>query len=110
MPCDQQLADRVRDWIRTRTGFEEKRLFGGIGFLLYGNLCAAVWQNALILRIGKDAWKSYLDQDHTTEFDLTGRSMTGWVMVEPDGLESREQLDAHLTAAYAFTRTLPPKS
>ncbi len=109
MAYDKHVAERIRQWIGHRRGFEEKAMFGGIGFLLNGHMCIGIWKDSLVLRVGKEAWESYLEQDDVAEFDITGRSMTGWVLVAPDGFDSAEQLDRHLTAAYEFVKTLPPK-
>lgn len=109
MAYDQHVAERIRHWIDRRRGFEEKAMFGGIGFLLNGNMCIGIWKDSLVLRVGKDAWESYLEQEFVAEFDITGRSMTGWVLVEPDGFDTESQLDEHLSAALQFVRTLPAK-
>ena len=84
-------------------------MFGGVGFLLDGNMCVGVWQNSLIARIGLDAYDAALDEPHVVEFDITGRPMRGWVMVEPDGLENDESLRDWLNRAIAFVQTLPRK-
>lgn len=109
MAYDRNVAERIRLWIDRRRGFEEKAMFGGIGFLLNGNMCIGIWKDSLVLRVGKDAWESYLEQDDVGEFDITGRSMTGWVLVAPDGFDSADDLDRHLSAALEFVRTLPAK-
>lgn len=109
MAYDKHVAERIGQWIGRKRGFEEKAMFGGIGFLLNGNMCFGVWKESIVLRIGKEAWESYLEQEYVSEFDITGRSMTGWVLVEPDGFDSEAQLAEHLSAAVQFVRTLPPK-
>lgn len=109
MAYDKHVAERIRQWVGRKRGFEEKAMFGGIGFLLQGNMCIGVWKDSIVLRIGKVVWESYLEQDYVGEFDITGRSMTGWVLVEPDGFDTEAQLDDHLTVAMEFVQTLPPK-
>jgi TfoX/Sxy family transcriptional regulator of competence genes len=109
MPYSQALAERVRFCLRGERGLAEKRLFGGIGFLLRGNLLAAVWQTSLIVRLGPEQAAAALEQPHVGEFDVTGRPMRGWVMVDPDGLESDRQLAAWLAQGLAFVETLPAK-
>ena len=74
MAYDALAAERVRSWIGRKRGFEEKSMFGGIGFLLNGNMCMGIWKESLVLRIGTNAWESYLEQDDVGEFDITGRS------------------------------------
>ena len=75
-----------------RPGIAEKKMFGGIAFLLNGNMLVAVWQDSLIVRLGFQENGSYRSR-HVRPFDVTGRPMRGWIMVEPDGTESDRQLD-----------------
>jgi hypothetical protein len=109
MAYDKYVAERIRQWVGRKRGFEEKAMFGGIGFLLNGNMCVGVWKDSIVLRVGKEVWQSCLEQDYVAEFDITGRSMTGWVLVGPDGFDTEVQLDEHLSVAVNFVRTLPPK-
>ncbi len=109
MVYSESLAERVRLALGARAGLTEKRMFGGIGFLLHGNLCVCVWQQMLIARLGLTQAEPALQREHVREFDVTGRPMKGWVMIEPDGLESARQLDEWLQLALAFVVTLPRK-
>lgn len=109
MAYDQTVAERIRHWIGRKRGFEEKAMFGGIGFFLNGNMCIGIWKDSIVLRVGREAWEAYLERDFVAEFDITGRSMTGWVLVKPDGFDTEQQLDAHLAAAHQFVQTLPAK-
>jgi hypothetical protein len=110
MAYSQALAERVRQVLRTDRRVAEKKLFGGIGFLLGGNLLVAVWQQSLIVRLGPQQAAAALRQEYVREFDVTGRPMQGWVMVEPDGLDSDRQLSAWIERALEFVETLPAKS
>jgi hypothetical protein len=110
MPFDESLAARVRPLLGSRRGFSEKKMFGGVGFLLNGNMCVAVWKEFLIVRTGPDAYEAALAEPAVREFDITGRSMTGWVMVEPDGLESDRQLSEWVQRAVDFVEGLPKKA
>ena len=92
-----------------RRGIVEKKMFGGVGFLLQGNMCVGIWKDSLIVRLDPDEIASALDEPHVVELDITGRPMKGWVMVEPDGIESDEQLSAWIARAIEFVRALPPK-
>ena len=74
-----------------------------------GNLLVGVWKDSLIARIGKDAYNAALLEEHVSEFDITGRAMKGWVMVEPDGIDSDHQLNHWIDQATQFVRTLPIK-
>jgi TfoX/Sxy family transcriptional regulator of competence genes len=88
---------------------EEKKMFGGIGFLVNGNMACGVHKNFLIVRVGpeKHAWA--LAQPHTRPFDMTGRPMAGWIMVEPSGCATENALKAWLELGLAFTHSLPDK-
>lgn len=110
MPFDSALADRVRPLLRKLAGFEEKAMFGGVAFLLHGHLCSAVWEELLILRVGADCAETLLRERHFRPFDVTGRPMTGWVMAEPEAVETRDNLERCVDLAVDFVTTLPPKS
>jgi hypothetical protein len=109
MPYNEQTANRVRPLMRRRKGFEEKKMFGGVGFLLNGNMCCGAWKEFLVLRVGREIYEDALSQRHAKEFDITGRSMTGWVMIEPAGFESVDDLKGWVSLVVEFTRSLPTK-
>jgi TfoX/Sxy family transcriptional regulator of competence genes len=109
MAFSESLAARIRDDLMRTRGIEEKRMFGGIGFLMNGNILVGVWKESLIVRLGPDAYADTLLEPHVREFDITGRPMTGWVLVDPDGLEEDESLRDWIRQATAFVRTLPAK-
>lgn len=109
MPYSEALTRRVRDAFGKRRELTEKKMFGGVGFLLHGNMCVGVWQNSLIARVGLECYDEALGEPHVVEFDITGRPMKGWVMVEPDGLENDEQLASWIERSVAFVKTLPKK-
>ena len=67
-------------------------MFGGVGFLLNGNMLVGVWKDSLIVRLGPDQGEEALLEPHVKEFDITGRPMKGWVLVEPEGVEDDDQL------------------
>jgi len=109
MPFDETLAKRVRPLLSRRKGFAGKKMFGGMGYLLNGNMCCGVWKESLILRIGRDAYEEALTEPFVKEFDITGRPMTGWVMVEPEGIEDDQDLKDWVRQAIRFTSSLPAK-
>ena len=109
MAYDEQLADRVRPLLKRRKGFDEKKMFGGVGFLLDGHMCVGVWKQYLIVRLGKNKHEQTMARPFTKEFDITGRVMKGWAMVEPLGLESDDELRAWVRQAARFTGSLPAK-
>jgi len=109
MAFDEVLADRVRQLASRRNGFCEKKMFGGLGFLLNGNMCLGVWKEYLIVRVGPDAYDDALARPHVREFDITGRPMKGWVMIEPAGLQRDSELAEWANLAIDFVSGLPPK-
>jgi hypothetical protein len=109
MAYSRGLADRVRHALRDARGIAEKKLFGGVGFLLRGNLLVAVWQTSLIARLGPEQAATALAESNVREFDVTGRPMRGWVMIDADGLDNDAALDAWIARARAFVETLPAK-
>jgi hypothetical protein len=109
MAFDEDLAVRIREHLaRQKTRVEEKRMFGGIGFLLDGNMLVGVWKESLVARLG-DGGDQALREPHVRPFDVTGKPMRGWVMIDPEGLETDDQLGGWIDRATAFVRTLPAK-
>jgi TfoX/Sxy family transcriptional regulator of competence genes len=109
MAFDDVLADRIRRLVARRRGFVEKAMFGGLGFLLHGNMCIGVWKEYLIVRVGAEAYDEALAQAHVGEFDITGRPMKGWIVVEPAGLQRESELVQWIERAVAFVSQLPAK-
>ena len=109
MPYDEALAARVRPLLVRRKGFAEKKMFGGVGYLLNGNMCVGVWKEFLIARIGIEMYEGALAEPHVRVFDITGRAMKGWVMVEPAGVADDEALTSWVRRAANFTSSLPAK-
>ncbi|HQX49312.1 MAG TPA: TfoX/Sxy family protein [Planctomycetaceae bacterium] len=103
------LAERIRHALARKRGITEKRMFGGVGFLLHGNMLVGVWKDSLVLRLGPEASNVALKQPHVKPFDITGKPMRGWALVEPEGLESDLQLADWIDQTLQFVRTLPPK-
>lgn len=100
----------MRNATARTAGITEKKMFGGVGFLLRGNMCVGVWKTSLIVRLGPEAAAKALNEPHVREFDITGKPMQGWAMVEPDGLETDEQLARWVQRSVEFVRTLPQKA
>src|SRR5438874_7319667 len=109
MTFDDALAQRIRQLLARRKGIEEKKMFGGIGFLLNGNMLVGVWKNSLIVRLGPEKGDEALMEPHVKEFDITGRPMKGWVLVEPEGVTSDDQLKGWIQRALKFVGKLPVK-
>jgi TfoX/Sxy family transcriptional regulator of competence genes len=109
MAYSESLVERVRSALIRRRGITEKKMFGGVGFLLHGNMLVGVWKTSLIVRLASEEAESALNESNVVPFDITGRPMKGWVMVEPDGLERDEQLADWIRRSDDFVCTLPRK-
>ena len=109
MAFDDNLAERIRKGLGRKKNIEEKKMFGGLGFLLNGKMLVGVWKNSMIVRVGPDNYEVVLLEAHVKEFDITGRPMKGWVMVEPEGVKDGEQVKAWILRAMRFVGKLPAK-
>ena len=109
MPYDNGLAQRVREILEEEPGFDEKKMFGGICFLLFGNMVCGIIRDDLIVRVGAANYNAALKMHNTKKFDLTGKALTGWVMVLSKELDSDEELSEWVYKAVKFVRTLPLK-
>src|SRR5215471_10059963 len=109
MAYSESLARRIRQVLGGRRGFAEKKMFGGVGFLLHGNMCVGIWKNSLIARIDADSYEEALTDECVREFDITGRPMKGWILIEPDGVERDDQLVQWIERSSEFVSTLPKK-
>lgn len=110
MPYDEGLAQRIRDELGELPGLTGKVMFGGIGFMLHGNMACGVNKEDLIVRVGPERYQEALAQPHVRPFDLTGRPMKGWVVVGPDGYQADQDLRSWIQQGIDFASSLPPKS
>ena len=108
MAYDENLADRVRAFLEAEAGFGERRMFGGIAFMLDGHMCCGVVDSDLMLRLGPDGADAALEHPHVRPMDFTGRPMSSMVFVAPEGLQG-VSLRAWVEQAATFARSLPPK-
>src|SRR5437660_1321598 len=92
MAYDESLAARIRAALARKKGITEKKMFGGIVFFLNGNTLVGVWKDSLIVRLGPEQGEEALLEPHVKEFDITGRAMKNWVLVEPEGAKDDEGL------------------
>ncbi len=109
MVYSENLADRVRKLLSPAKGYDEKKMFGGVCFLLNGNMACGILNSELIVRVGPDKHEDMLDMPHVREFDVTGKSMKGWIMVDEEGIASSKNLRAWVDRGAAFAKSLPPK-
>jgi hypothetical protein len=92
-----------------RKNLAEKKMFGGVGFLLNGNLLVGVWKESLVVRLGAEQGEEALLEPHVKAFDITGRPMKNWVLVAPEGVADDDQLSGWIQRAASFVGSLPAK-
>ena len=109
MAYDENLARRVQKVLEKRPGFVEKKMFGGIGYLLNGNMACGVLNNDLIVRVGPAAYEESLKMPDTRKFDITGKPMKGWIMVSGAGSRSEADLLGWVQRGANFALSLPAK-
>jgi TfoX/Sxy family transcriptional regulator of competence genes len=109
MPVNEALAGRIRKALARKKGIAEKKMFGGLGFLLNGNLLVGVWKDALSVRLGEEDGEDALREPHVKVFDITGRPMKNWVLVEPAGIEDDDLLKDWIQRAVKFVGKFPKK-
>lgn len=109
MAYDEGLAQRIREVLGDQPGLTEKKMFGGVGFMIHGNMACGVHKDKLIVRVGSENHLDALARLHVLPFDLTGRPMEGWVMVAAEGYESDEALENWVNQGVNFALTLPEK-
>jgi hypothetical protein len=108
MAYNLQLAERIRSQLQGMP-FVEKKMFGGTGFLLHGNLACGVIYDDLIVRFNPDKNAALLKKAHTRPFAMSGKPMKGWLLVETDGCKTDKQLSTWIREGVEFALTLPPK-
>lgn len=109
MAYNKALAQRIHHLVAGEQGLSEKNMFGGVAYMLDGNMCCGVLGEELILRLEVERAESALQEPGVEPFNPAGRPMRGWVTVNIDSLGSEATLQGWVKAAVAFTRSLPPK-
>lgn len=109
MAFDEAVAERVREALAGAPAVVEKKMFGGIAFMVRGNMCCGVIGNRIMLRVGPKGYDAALSLPHAMPMDFTGRSMKGMVYVEPAGFASPRDLKAWVERATGFALSLPAK-
>lgn len=109
MAYDEVLGGRIRAILLGQPDLVEKKMFGGVGFMVRGNLACGVHKDMLVVRVGAEAYEENMKSPHTRQFDITGREMKGWILVEPDGFVSEADLKQWVQSGLEFALTLPPK-
>ncbi len=109
MAYSEELAERVRDVLMARAGVGERKMFGGLAFMLGGNMCCGVIRDDLIVRIFPEEGDAALEEPDVRPFDMTGRTMSGFVVVGPGATASEEGLRSWVGRGVAVAETLAPK-
>jgi TfoX/Sxy family transcriptional regulator of competence genes len=106
---NKDLTLRIQAALSGLPGLVEKKMFGGVGFIVNGNMACGVHGNDLIVRVGPDRYEAALAEPHVKVFDLTGKPMSGWILVEPDGYQDEAELKSWVVKGVEFAQSLPPK-
>jgi TfoX/Sxy family transcriptional regulator of competence genes len=109
MPYNLQLEQRIRGFMSGLPDVTEKKMFGGMAFMLQGNLACGVHKDQLVVRVGPEKYSEALAQPDAFPFEMTGRPMAGWVVVSAAGYEDDLKLSNWVKQGVAFAQTLPPK-
>lgn len=109
MAYDEGLAQRVREVLAVEPGLTEKRMFGGIAFMLDGNMACAVTNDDMMVRVGTEGTDVLLAQPGVRVSDMAGKPMKGWLLVSADATAEDEDLAGWVGRGVAFARSLPPK-
>jgi TfoX/Sxy family transcriptional regulator of competence genes len=110
MAYDEDLANRIRELIAMEEGVTEMRMFGGLAFLIHGNMSvAASGQGGLMLRVEPSETDALLAKPHAYPFEMRGRTMRGWLRVADEGVNSKRQLERWVERGLTYARSLPPK-
>ncbi len=110
MAYDHDLADRIRELISTEDGLTEKAMFGGLAFLIHGNMSvSASGQGGLLLRVPPEETDALAAKPHAARFVMRGREMQGWLRIDPAGLGTKAQLERWVARGVDYARSLPPR-
>jgi TfoX/Sxy family transcriptional regulator of competence genes len=109
MAFDEGLADRARAILRERVEAGERRMFGGLAFMVHGHMACGIMKDELMVRVGAEAHGESLAQPHARPMDFTGKPMRGFVIVGAEGLRSRADLAAWVERGLSYVSTLAPK-
>ena len=109
MACSDQLTERVREALSKERGVIEKKMFGGICFMVHGNMCVGIAGEDLMVRCGPAEYEKALKAKHARPMDFTGRPMKGFVFVSPEGCKTSVQLKKWTGLGVSFAKSLPRK-
>mgnify|MGYP001076593929 CR=1 FL=1 len=109
MAYDEGVAERLRELFSNHDNVAEKKMFGGIAFMVNGNMCCGVVNDTLMARVGPDQYEAALKRPHTRKMDFTGKPLKGFVYVAPEGFESDSDMAGWVKRCRDFVATLPAK-
>jgi TfoX/Sxy family transcriptional regulator of competence genes len=110
MAYDEDLANRIRELIAGEPDVTERRMFGGLAFLVGGNMSvAASGQGGLMVRVNPEDTEALIARPHARSFEMRGRAMQGWLRVDADGVRTKRQLEPWVKRGVAYARSLPAK-
>jgi TfoX/Sxy family transcriptional regulator of competence genes len=110
MAYDERLADRLRELLADEDAVTERKMFGGLAFLLHGNMSVSASRDGgLLVRVDPATTEASLARPHAALMKMGGRTMDGWIIVAPEGLKTKRELAAWVKRSVAFVKTLPPK-
>jgi TfoX/Sxy family transcriptional regulator of competence genes len=110
MPYDEDLANRLRELLADEDALTERKMFGGLAFLLHGNMSVSASRNGgLLVRIDPADTDRALERPHASLMEMRGRTMDGWLTIAPEGVKTKRELAAWVKRSLAFVKTLPPK-
>jgi TfoX/Sxy family transcriptional regulator of competence genes len=110
MAYDEELANRIRELIAVEKGLTEMRMFGGLAFLIDGNMSVGVsGQGGLMVRVDPAETEALVAKPHARPFEMRGRAMQGWLRVDSEGVRTKRQLEPWVRRGVAYARSLPPK-
>lgn len=110
MAYDEDLANRIRELVAGEPHMTEQRMFGGLAFLLAGNMSvAASGQGGLIVHVDPEHTASLVAKPHAQPFEMRGRAMQGWLRIDAEGLRTKRQLESWVGRGVGYARSLPPK-
>ena len=109
MAYDEGVAQRVREAFEGREGVAEKKMFGGLCFMQQGHMCVGIVDEVLMARVGPERYEEALAKPHARVMDFTGRTMKGFVFVDPPGFEDEVDLEAWIALCERFITGLPPR-
>lgn len=110
MAYDEELASRIRELLASERGVQEKKMFGGLAFLIHGNMSvAASGQGGLLLRVDAEQTQTLVGKPHARPMVMRGQPMEGWLRVDAEGVRTRKQLESWVRRGVACARSFPPK-